>query len=124
VVEDVCVRRIAAAKHTYETTDWRKRLGRYHADPDGAFRGWCDIWLDPGFRQWNIEDLVARIHCPLLAIQGHDDEYATMEQIERIARLVPDTELLKLQDCGHSPHRDQPGAVIAAAVRFIDRVRR
>lgn len=123
VAEDVSVRSIAAAKRTYDTTDWRERLGRYHADPDGAFRGWCDIWLDPRFRKWNIEDLVARIRCPLLAIQGYDDEYGTMEQIERIARLVPDTELLKLRDCGHSPHRDQPGAVIAAVLRFIDRVR-
>jgi len=123
MVEDVCVQSIAAARQTYATTDWRERLGRYHADPDGAFRGWCDIWLDPRFRQWNIEELVARIRCPLLAIQGYDDEYGTMEQIERIARLLPDTELLKLQDCRHSPHRDQPAAVIAAATRFIDRIR-
>jgi pimeloyl-ACP methyl ester carboxylesterase len=123
LVEEVCVQSIAAAKHVYATTDWRARLARYHADPDGAFRGWCDIWLDPRFRQWNIEALVARIRCPLLAIQGYDDEYGTMAQLERIARLVPDTELLKLQDCRHSPHRDQPAAVIAAATRFIDRIR-
>jgi pimeloyl-ACP methyl ester carboxylesterase len=123
LVEDVCVRSIAAAKHTYETTDWRERLGRYHADTDGAFRGWCDIWLDPRFRQWNIEDHVAKIRCPLLAIQGYYDEYGTMDQIERIARHVPGVDSLKLQDCRHSPHRDQPAAVIAAATRFIDRLR-
>jgi pimeloyl-ACP methyl ester carboxylesterase len=123
MVEDICVRSIAAAKHRYETSDWRTRLGRYHADPDGTFRGWNDIWLDLRFRQWNIEEHVAELRCPLLAIQGYDDEYGTMEQVERIARLVPDTELLKLQDCRHSPQRDQPAAVIAAATRFIDRIR-
>jgi pimeloyl-ACP methyl ester carboxylesterase len=123
MVEEICVRSIAAAKRRYETTDWRERLRRFHADPDGAFRGWSDVWLDPRFRDWNIEEHVAKIRCPLLAIQGYDDEYGTMEQLQRIARLAPDAELLELQDCRHSPHRDQPAAVIAAAVRFIDRIR-
>lgn len=123
IVEELCVRSIAAARASYATTDLRARLAPYHADPDAAFRGWCDIWLDPRFRQWNIEAEVAAIRCPLLAIQGYDDEYGTMEQMNRIARLVPDTELLRLQDCRHSPHRDQPDAVIAATTRFIDRLR-
>ena len=123
MVEDVCVRSIAAAKRAYETSDWRDRLGRYHADPEGAFRGWCDIWLDPRFREWSIEGLLTKIHCPVLAIQGYDDEYGTMEHIESIARHVSGTELLKLSNCGHSPHRDQPAAVLAAATRFIDRIR-
>ena len=70
LVEDVCVRSIAAAKHAYETTDWRERLGRYHADPDGAFRGWNDIWLDPRFRQWNIEDHVAKNPLPAARHSG------------------------------------------------------
>ena len=123
MVEEVGVRSIAAARAGFATADLRARLAPYHADPEGAFRGWCDIWLDPRFRDWNIEAEVATIRCPLLAIQGYDDEYGTMEQIDRIARLVPDTELLRLQDCRHSPHRDQPAAVIAAATRFIDRLR-
>ena len=123
MVEEVCVRSIAAARDSYAGSELGARLAPYHADPEGAFRGWCDIWLDPRFRDWNIEAEVARIRCPLLAIQGYDDEYGTMEQIDRIARLVPDTELLRLQDCRHSPHRDQPDAVIAASTRFIDRLR-
>ena len=65
---------------------------------------------------------MSRIACPVLAIQGEDDEYGTMGQVERIARLAPDVDLLKLNDCRHSPHRDQPDAVIEAVVRFIDRI--
>jgi len=122
MVEPVCIRSIAAVKQTYETTDLGGKLRRYHADPDGAFWGWCNIWLDPRFLDWNIEAHVRNVTCPVLAIQGSDDEYGTMEQIERIARLVPDTELIELTACGHSPHRDQPDAVTAAAVRHIDRL--
>jgi pimeloyl-ACP methyl ester carboxylesterase len=122
MIEEICLTSIAAVRHTYETTDLRDKLTRYHADPDGAFRGWCDIWLDPRFRTWNIEDFVTRIACPLLAIQGLDDEYGTMEQIDRIHRQTASTELLKLESCGHSPHRDQPDAVLAAATPFIRRL--
>jgi pimeloyl-ACP methyl ester carboxylesterase len=118
-VEEISVGSIAAARQTYENTDLRTRLARYHADPDAAFRGWCDIWLDPRFRAWNIEDLIGQIRCPMLAIQGFDDEYGTMEQIDSIARRAPGTQLLKLKACAHSPHRDQPEAVIAAAARFL-----
>jgi pimeloyl-ACP methyl ester carboxylesterase len=123
MVEELCLRSIAAARAQFTSSDLRARLAPYHADPEATFRSWCEIWLDPRFRRWNIEAEVAKIRCPLLAIQGYDDEYGTMEQIDRIARLVPDTELLRLQGCGHAPHRDQPAAVIAAATRFIHRLR-
>lgn len=123
MVEDVCIESIEAAKQAYATTDLRNKLARYHADPDSAFRGWNDIWLHPEFPQWNIEEYVRGVTAPVLAIQGEDDEYGTMEQIDRIARLVPDVELLKLRDCRHSPHRDQPQAVIDAVTRFVRRIR-
>jgi len=121
LVEDVSIASIAAAKVTYDTTDLREKLRRYHADPDSAFRGWNDIWLHPEFRAWNIEDCLAGIRCPVLAIQGVDDEYGTMEQIDRIARgaVHAEVELLKLADCRHSPHKDQPEAVIGAVQRFL-----
>ena len=122
MVEDVCIRSIRQAKLSYETTNLREKLARYHADPDSAFRGWNDIWLDAEFPNWNIEEYLPRIACPLLAIQGDDDEYGTMEQIERIGRLARDADLVKLKDCRHSPHRDQPEAVIEAVVRFADRI--
>jgi pimeloyl-ACP methyl ester carboxylesterase len=121
-VEDVCVESIAAAKITFATTDLAKKLGRYHADPEKSFRGWNDVWLHPDFRAWNIEDCLPRITCPVLAIQGEDDEYGTMEQLHRIGRAIPDAELVDLADCRHSPHKDQPAAVIEAMTRFVDRI--
>jgi pimeloyl-ACP methyl ester carboxylesterase len=117
-VEEVSVTSIAAARRAYETTDLRAKLARHHDDPDSAFRGWNDIWLDPAFRDWNIEGDIEAVRCPVLALQGLDDEYGTMEQIHRVARRVPGARLLELERCGHSPHRDQPGRVIAAAVEF------
>ena len=122
IVEDVSIESIAAAKVAWRTTDLRAKLARYHDDVDGAFTGWNDIWLHPDFRDWNIEDLVRDVRCPILAIQGEDDEYGTFDQIERIERLAPDVERVRLADCRHSPHRDQPEVVLEALVRFVDRL--
>lgn len=118
-VEDLTVHSISAAKSAYLDTDLRARLSRHHADADAAFWGWNRIWLEPEFRSWNIEALLPVIRCPILAIQGEDDEYGTMEQIESIARAAPDARLLALPACRHSPHRDQPQAVLAAAREFV-----
>jgi pimeloyl-ACP methyl ester carboxylesterase len=118
-VEEVSVRSIDAAREAYAATDLRARLARYHDHPDSAFFGWNDIWLDPAFRAWNIEQDVARIRCPVLAIQGEDDEYGTMAQIDRLAQRVPQATLVKLAQCGHSPHRDQPERVMDAVVSFV-----
>ena len=119
MVEDLSIDSIRKARDAYVGTDLRERLARYHADPDSAFWGWNDIWLHPPFREWSIEAEIAAIRCPLLAVQGLDDEYGTLEQIRGIARRVPQTELLELPACGHSPHKDQPEALIGAATRFI-----
>ena len=119
LVEDISIASIAAARRAYETTDLRQRLARHHDDPDSAFRGWNDIWLDPAFREWSIEGEIGAIDCPLLAIQGLDDEYGTLEQVRGIARRVPQTRLLELPNCGHSPHRDQPEAVVRAVGSFM-----
>jgi len=118
-VEDVSIASIQQARHHYERTDLRQRLARYHDDPDSAFWGWNDIWLDPPFAHWNIEAEIGSITCPLLAMQGLDDEYGTLQQIRAIARHVPHTELLELPSCGHSPQRDQPQRVIDEVTRFI-----
>jgi pimeloyl-ACP methyl ester carboxylesterase len=119
MVEDIAISNIEVAKTAYETTDLRQRLGRYHANVDSAFRGWNDAWLHPDFRSWNIEEYLPSIVVPILAIQGEDDEYATMEQIDRIDRQARDVNLLKLADCRHSPHKDQPEAVIGAVAGFV-----
>src|SRR6266705_286765 len=122
-VEDISVRSIAEAKAAFEGTDLAEKLGRYHADAAKTFRGWNDIWLHPDFRSWNIEEVLPRIHCPMLAIQGFDDEYGTMAQLEAIAKQTGGPiELLRLADCRHSPHRDQPAVVLEAMASFIARL--
>jgi pimeloyl-ACP methyl ester carboxylesterase len=120
MVEEISVTSIQKAREAYLQTDLRQRLARYHDDPDSAFFGWNDIWLAPAFRDWSIEAEIAAIRCPLLAIQGLGDEYGTLEQVHGIARRVPQTELLELPHCGHSPHKDQPQAVIEAVTQFVD----
>ena len=112
-VEDLSIASIEAAKHIFDTTDLKQRLAPYHADPEATFRGWNDIWLDPRFRAWNIEAYLAAISCPILLIQGENDEYGTRAQLDSIARHTTATEILLLPDCRHSPHRDQPETALA-----------
>ena len=119
LVEDVSVASIEKAREAYLRTDLKQRLARYHADPDSAFWGWNDVWLSPAFRRWSIEEEIRAIRCPLLAVQGLDDEYGTLEQIRGIARRVPQAQLLEIPECGHSPHKDQPEVVIEAVRRFV-----
>ncbi|HKT74484.1 MAG TPA: alpha/beta hydrolase [Steroidobacteraceae bacterium] len=121
-VEDMCVASIELARQSYLETNLPQKLARYHEDPDYAFWLWNDVWLDPAFRAWNIEHHLSSITCPVLAIQGYDDEYGTMEQLERLVHRAPQTELLKLDECRHSPHRDRPREVLGAVERFIQRL--
>jgi pimeloyl-ACP methyl ester carboxylesterase len=118
-VEDVSIASIEAAREAYRLTDIKARLARYHDDPDSAFWGWNDVWLDTRFREWSIEAMLDRLSCPILAVQGEDDEYGTLAQIERIRRHAPQTEVAVLAGCGHSPHRDQPDALTRIVVEFI-----
>ena len=119
-VEPLAVASIERARQAYRHGgDLRARLARHHDDVDSAFWGWNDIWLDPAFRAWNIEAELEAIRCPLLAIQGVNDEYGTLQQIRAIQARLPRTRLLELPQCGHSPHRDQPGPVIAACIDFV-----
>ena len=121
VVEAVSIGSIERARDAYRHGDLRARLARWHDDPDSAFFGWNDAWLDPAFRAWSIEDDLGAIRCPLLAIQGTDDEYGTMAQIRGIAARVPGTEVLELEHCGHAPHRDRSDAVTDAVAAFVRR---
>ena len=119
-VEPVCVESIAKIRRTYLDTDLKQRLTKYHARVDDAFLGWADIWLDPEFLSWSIEDLLSQVATPLLLIQGEDDEYGTLAQLDRIeARVKGPARRLALASCGHSPHRDQEAAVIDAIVAFV-----
>ena len=110
---------IAQAREAYETTGLKAKLAQHHDDVEGAFRGWSDIWLHPDFRAWNIEAELPLIKAPILAIQGEQDQYGTLYQIEEIQRRNARTRLFKIPDCKHSPHRDQPDIVMGAVQSFL-----
>lgn len=118
-VEGVTVDEIAKVDAVFAGSGLAARLSRYHRDPGATFRSWADVWLSKPFLQWNIEDRVTAIRCPLLAIQGRQDQYGTARQIERIAQLQPHAKTLMLADCRHSPHQEQPAVVLAALTGFI-----
>jgi pimeloyl-ACP methyl ester carboxylesterase len=132
-VEDISVQAISAAREAYERGDLRTRLAKYHADVDCTFWQWNDIWLSSEFRSFNIEAECRKITCPILAIQGHDDPYGTMAQIDALGGIEHNFSnqigqspaknirrvLLKIEHCGHSPHKDQPTQVIASICKFL-----
>ena len=121
-VEEETLAGIREARTAWQTTDLPQKLARYHhAQTERVFSDWNDCWLSPPFRDWNIEEYLPRIRCPVLAIQGEDDEYATLRQIDAIAEQVPGTQLLKLANCGHTPQRDQEAAVLEALTAFVAR---
>ena len=118
-VEDISIKSIEEARVAWASTDLKQKLAKHHDDVEGAFRGWNDIWLHPGFRTWNIEDELPLIKAPILAIQGEQDQYGTLYQIEEIQRRNARTRLFKIPDCKHSPHRDQPDIVMGAVQSFL-----
>jgi pimeloyl-ACP methyl ester carboxylesterase len=132
-VEDVSLRSIEAARVAYETTDLRSKLARFHADVDCAFWQWNDVWLSEGFRSFDIVADCAQITCPLLGIQGYDDAYGTMAQVDALdcdflskkglkPNRISREQLLKIERCGHSPHKDQSAVVTAAVANFLKSV--
>ncbi len=122
-VEEHGLKSIKTLNDTFETTGLPERMSKYHRDARKTFHLWADAWLDPAFRDWNIEEYLPGIKCPVLAIQGEDDEFGTMAQLDAIRRQVGGPcELLKLPDCGHSPQKDQPEKVLRAVVGFVKRI--
>ncbi|WP_395060460.1 alpha/beta fold hydrolase [Polaromonas sp.] len=119
MVEDIAVQAIAQATGAFEAGGLRDKLARHHADVDGAFWQWNDVWLSPGFRSFDIRPDSARISAPLLAIQGLNDEYGTMAQLDELALAAPQTVQLRLGECGHSPQRDQPEQTLEAVAAFL-----
>ncbi|OXR50598.1 MULTISPECIES: alpha/beta fold hydrolase [unclassified Pusillimonas] len=118
-VEDITIASIEKAREAYLHTDLPQKFARYHQNPDLTFWAWNDIWLNPEFKFWNIEKYLPDIRCPVLAIQGKDDEYGTLDQIQGIHRVVSNTKLCIIDDCRHSPHKDQPEQLNAALINFI-----
>ncbi|MDD2407575.1 MAG: alpha/beta hydrolase [Tepidiphilus sp.] len=119
-VEPEAIAGIEAADRLWHTTDWPQRLARHQPDPQRVFAEWRDTWLSAAFRAWNIEAEIPKIACPVLAVQGDRDEYATLSQIEKIALGAPRGKMAVLPECGHSPHRERPDALIAEIARFLD----
>ena len=116
---------IAKARDAFETGDLKARLGRYHADPEATFRGWNDVWLDPGFRSWDVTEVIDYIRIPTLAIQGRDDQYGTLAQIEVLAeRSYAPVDLEVLDNCRHAPHLEQPEATLALIADYAARLQR
>ena len=119
LVEQLAINAIAEAKTAFDAGGLRDRLARHHADVDGAFRQWNDVWLSDAFRSFDIREDCRRITAPLLLIQGLDDEYGTLRQLDEIALAAPHAVRLHLPACGHSPQRDQPEKTLDAVTSFL-----
>lgn len=110
---------IALAREAYETSDMATRMRKYHANPDNAFRGWNEAWLDPGFRDWDVTEVIDAWRVPCLAVQGAGDQYGTLAQIREIERRSPEpVETLIVEGARHAPHLEQPETVLPAIARF------
>jgi pimeloyl-ACP methyl ester carboxylesterase len=119
-VEAKTVEAIRRTRDTYLQGRLRERMARYHADPDAAFWGWCNVWLDPAFLAWNLEAELARVRAPALLIQGAEDPYGTLEQLDRIEAHLPGSRRLVLPG-GHSPHLEHGRDVVEAVTEFLRR---
>jgi pimeloyl-ACP methyl ester carboxylesterase len=118
-VEELSVTSIAEARDTFETTDLRERMGRYHRDAERTFRLWNDIWLAPEFRDWSIADVLPAVTAPALLIQGEHDQYGTLAQVEAVRDGVSGPAELVVLPCRHAPHLEAPEATLAAAAGFL-----
>jgi len=119
--EQLTTESIEKVKELYLSGNLRERLQKHHgANVDCAFHGWADVWLHPNFSAWNIEDCLPKIRVPQLIVQGNDDEYGTSAQIEAIVRQSGNSvETCFLDNCGHSPHRDQEIQTLERMSKFV-----
>ena len=121
-VEAITVRAIRGTREEYLSGALRERMARHHDDPDAAFWGWCDVWLDPEFRAWSLEPEVASVSAPTLLIQGAEDPYGSLEQLARIeARIRGPVQRLVLPG-GHSPHLEHEQTVVQAVDAFVSQL--
>jgi pimeloyl-ACP methyl ester carboxylesterase/GNAT superfamily N-acetyltransferase len=118
-VEGMCLREIERAREAYLGTDLRDRMARHHKDPDAAFFGWNDVWLDPAFPQWDITAEIEHVDCPLLLIQGEHDQYGTMAQLDAIEQRARGPVRRLHLDCQHSPPTERPQETIEAIAGFL-----
>ncbi len=121
--EDSGIASIVEARKAYEAGDLRAKLARWHVDVDNAFKGWNGAWLDPGFRQWDITEFLAYIRVPVLIVQGAEDQYGTVKQIEIAEQgCYCPVEVALLPGVNHSPQREAPDVTLKAISEFVRRV--
>ncbi|WP_372884845.1 alpha/beta fold hydrolase [Shimia sp.] len=123
--EEMGLTEIARARDAYANDGLRDRMAKHHSDPDNTFRGWCDTWLDPEFKNWNVAEVIDYLRVPVLAIQGREDQYGTLAQIEEIEnRSYAPVDVAILENCRHAPHLDQPERVLEVVTDYLERLRR
>ena len=123
--EDMGIAEIERAKAAFEAGPVREKLARLHDDVDNAFYNWCGPWLDPEFRKWDITDALAHIRVPILIVQGENDQYGTVRQIEVAQEdCYCPVEVTLLADTRHAPHREAPEATLRAIADFANRLLR
>lgn len=114
---------IREARTAFETGDLKERMAKYHRDPEATFKGWNDAWLDPGFEAWNVAEVIDYLRIPALVIQGCEDQYGTIAQVNEIeTRSYAPVDVEMLKDCRHSPHIDQPSQMLTAITEFANRL--
>jgi pimeloyl-ACP methyl ester carboxylesterase len=119
-VESCTLQAIAEARDAFRTTDLPARLGRHHQDAWATFHGWNDVWLSDGFRDWNIASELPAISAPVLLLQGENDPYGTLAQLDAIAAGVAGkSERVIIAAAGHSPHLEAGPACRDAIVAFL-----
>ncbi len=117
--EEEGIAEIARVNAQFDDSDMAARMAKYHSDPVAMFRGWADVWLHPQFRAWQIESVLPQVGCPLLAMQGRQDQYGTLAQMEAVRRQVAHAQVEVLEDCQHVPHLEQPAATLALVLQFM-----
>jgi pimeloyl-ACP methyl ester carboxylesterase len=118
-VEDICVAAIRGTRETFVDGELRERMARHHDDPDAAFWGWCDVWLDPAFLDWNLEEEAAKVQAATLLIQGAEDPYGTLAQLDRIQAHARGRMQRLVLSGGHSPHLEHGPEVAQAVAAFL-----
>jgi pimeloyl-ACP methyl ester carboxylesterase len=122
IVEEITIAAIRETSDRFATGDLRERLARHHDDPEVAFRNWCDVWLDPAFRGWTLEPDAERVDCTVLLIQGTDDPYGTLDQLDRIEARVRGPARRVIVPGGHALHREASMTLVREVARFLGEV--
>lgn len=120
-VEDLTRKGVSDALEAFNTTDLKERLQKYHGDnTEDLMAAFTKIWLSEKYRPWTMEPSLPRIECPVLVIQGEEDEYGTMNQVNRVLELVSGkAEKFVVPSVGHTVHKEAAEVTLKRATSFI-----